>query len=166
MFDLKGKTAVVTGAGQGIGAAVAEALIGAGARVYVAERDPATGQAIADQLRAVGGAAKFVQTDVAVEASFKALAAEVLGAHGRCDILVNNAGIGHVGTALTTKGEDLDRLYAVNVRGMLFMCQSFLPGMIAAKRGSIINMASIAGIVAVRDRFAYSTTKFAVVGMT
>ena len=67
---------------------------------------------------------------------------------------------------MTTTAAELDRLYAVNVRGMLLMCQAFLPGMIAARRGSIVNMASIAGIVAVRDRFAYSTTKFAVVGMT
>jgi NAD(P)-dependent dehydrogenase (short-subunit alcohol dehydrogenase family) len=85
---------------------------------------------------------------------------------GGCDVLVNNAGVGSVGTVLTTTADDLDRLYAINVRGTMFMCQAFLPAMIAARRGSIVNLASIGGVVAVRDRFAYCATKFAIVGMT
>ena len=84
----------------------------------------------------------------------------------RCDVLVNNAGIGHVGTLLTTKPQDLDRLYAVNVKGVLHMTRALLPAMAARQFGSVINLASIGGIVAVRDRFAYTATKFAVVGMT
>ncbi len=79
---------------------------------------------------------------------------------------MNNAGIGHVGTVLTTSGDDLDRLFAVNVKGILFMTRAFLPAMIERRWGSVINLASVGGVVAVKDRFAYCTTKFAVVGMT
>jgi NAD(P)-dependent dehydrogenase (short-subunit alcohol dehydrogenase family) len=79
---------------------------------------------------------------------------------------VNNAGIGHVGTILKTEGKDLDRLYAVNVRGTFNLCKAFLPSMIERRAGCIVNIASIAGIVGIVDRLAYSTTKFAVVGMT
>ncbi len=82
------------------------------------------------------------------------------------DILVNNAGIGSVGTALTTTGAELDRLYAVNVRGMLNVTKVYLPEMVARGKGAIVNMASVAGLVGIQDRLAYATTKFAVVGMT
>jgi 2-keto-3-deoxy-L-fuconate dehydrogenase len=82
------------------------------------------------------------------------------------DILVNNAGIGHVGTLLTTAGADLDRLYQVNVRGVFNVSKAFLPGMVERRRGVVINMASVAGTVGLRDRLAYATTKFAVVGLT
>jgi NAD(P)-dependent dehydrogenase (short-subunit alcohol dehydrogenase family) len=80
--------------------------------------------------------------------------------------LVNNAGIGHVGTIMQTNADDLDRLYRVNVRGVFNVTKAYIGDMIARRRGSIINIASIGGIVAVRDRFAYVTTKFAVVGIT
>ena len=82
------------------------------------------------------------------------------------DVLVNNAGIGHVGTLLQTEGADLDRMYATNVRGVFNMIKASLPDMIGAGQGNIINLASIGGVVAVRDRLAYCTTKFAVVGLT
>jgi NAD(P)-dependent dehydrogenase (short-subunit alcohol dehydrogenase family) len=167
MFDLTGKVAVVTGAGSGIGEAIARALAEAGAKTYVAERNEPAGRAVAESLRAAGRAAVFIETDVAVEESCKSCAATVLSENqGRCDILVNNAGVGSVGTVLTTTVADLDRLYAVNVRGTMFMSQAFLPGMIERRRGSIVNLASIGGVLAVRDRFAYCSTKFAIVGMT
>jgi len=79
---------------------------------------------------------------------------------------VNNAGIGHVGTMMTTSGDDLDRLYKVNVRGMFNVSKAVLGGMIERRRGSIVNMASVAGVVGIKDRLAYATTKFAVVGLT
>ena len=94
------------------------------------------------------------------------VAGHVQSGDGRLDILVNNAGVGHVGTALTTAGADLDRLYAVNVRGTLNVTKAFLPAMVARRAGVIINMASVAGVVGLRDRLAYSVTKFAVVGLT
>ncbi|MDQ2799875.1 MAG: SDR family NAD(P)-dependent oxidoreductase, partial [Armatimonadota bacterium] len=155
MFRLTNKTAVVSGAASGIGAAIARALADAGAFVYVADLDAAGGAAVVAAISEAGGLAEFLNLDVSDEGSCRAAARHVLEANGgRCDILVNNAGIGHVGTALTTTGEDLDRLYAVNVKGVLFLSQAFLPAMIARQSGSIINLASIAGIVGIRDRLA------------
>ena len=167
MFDLTRKIAVVTGAASGIGAAIAVRLAGAGAHVFIADRDAASGEAVAAAIRGTGNAATFAFLDVSDNASCAALAAAVLAeTEGRIDIVVNNAGIGHVGTALTTTGEDLDRLFAVNVKGILFVTSAFLPAMLARRAGSVINLASIGGIVGIRDRLAYCATKFAVVGMT
>jgi NAD(P)-dependent dehydrogenase (short-subunit alcohol dehydrogenase family) len=113
-----------------------------------------------------GGQTEFLMLDVASEAHCEAATEQVLASRGRLDILVNNAGIGHVGTMATTTGQDLDRMYAVNVRGVFNAIKAFLPGMLERGAGNIINLASIGGIVAVRDRLAYCTTKFAVVGIT
>lgn len=157
MFDLQNKTALITGAGSGIGAAIAETFASAGAKVFVTDRDEKAGQAVAEM---IGG--QFLLLDVTQEADC-ADAAKTIGA---LDLLVNNAGIGHVGTMLTTQGADLDRLYAVNVRGMFNCSKAFVPEMLERKSGSVINLASIGGVVAVRDRLAYTTTKFAVVGLT
>jgi NAD(P)-dependent dehydrogenase (short-subunit alcohol dehydrogenase family) len=161
-FDLSGKTALVTGAGSGIGAAIAEALARAGARVFASDRDERTASETASRINAAGGQAEALRLDVTSEADCAAAAQRI----GRLDILVNNAGIGHVGTALTTKGEDLDRLYAVNVRGVFNVTRAFLPDMVARKAGVIINLASIGGVVGIRDRLAYCMGKFAVVGIT
>ena len=166
MFNLKDKIAVVTGAGSGIGEAIAKTLARAGANVYVLDRDEANGSAVVRAIEAEGFRAGFLAVDVSVEPACGKAAREILQMHGRCDILVNNAGIGHVGTVLTTTAEDLDSLYAVNVKGILHMTRAFLPAMIERKWGSVINTASVGGVVAVKDRFAYCTTKFAVVGMT
>lgn len=166
MFDLTGKVAAVTGAASGIGEAIAHAFAVAGARVYILDRDEQRGPIVAAAIDAAGGSAIFVPLDVTAESACERVASSILGSEGRCEILVNNAGIGHVGTVLTTRAEDLDRLYAVNVKGILFMTRAFLPQMIERKSGSVINLASIGGVVAVKDRFAYCTTKFAVVGMT
>ena len=157
MFKLSNKTTLVTGGGSGIGAAICETFAAAGASVVVADRDAASGTAIAQK---IGG--KFVQLDVSIEAACDQVARDV----GRLDILVNNAGIGHVGTILQTSGADLDRLYNVNVKGVFNLSKALLPGMLERKNGVIVNLASIGGIVGIRDRLAYCATKFAVVGIT
>jgi NAD(P)-dependent dehydrogenase (short-subunit alcohol dehydrogenase family) len=162
MFSLQDKIALVTGAGSGIGAAIAGVFARAGARVIVADRDEAAGNRVAAALEG----AEFRALDVADETRCEEVAARVLQAHGRLDVLVNNAGIGHVGTMLTTSGGDLDRLYAVNVRGVFNVTKVFLPGMVARRQGSIVNLASIGGVIGVRDRLAYCVSKFAVVGLT
>lgn len=157
MFSLKSKMAFVTGAASGIGAAVAEVFARAGAGVCVADLDEANGRSVAER---IGG--EFVRVDVSNEADCVGATEEV----GMVDVLVNVAGIGHVGSLPNTAASDLDRLFAVNVRGVFNCCKAFVPAMLERKSGSVINMASVAGIVAVRDRLAYTTTKFAVVGMT
>jgi NAD(P)-dependent dehydrogenase (short-subunit alcohol dehydrogenase family) len=166
MFSLQNKISLVTGAAAGIGKAIAEAFARAGAFVYVADCDAKDGAETAMRIKAEQGAADFLPLDVSREEECERAGRHVLTAHGRLDVLVNNAGIGHVGTLLQTTGADLDRLYAVNVRGMFNLTKVFLPGMIERRSGNIINLASIGGVVAVRDRLAYCTTKFAVVGFT
>ena len=157
MFSLKNKTALVTGAASGIGAALAEIFTQAGARVWIADCDEANGKAVAQR---IGG--QFLPLDVSNEADCCDAARVV----GRLDILANVAGIGHVGSLANTTAADLDRLHAVNVRGVFNCCKALVPAMLENKSGSVINMASIAGVVAVRERLAYTTTKFAVVGLT
>ncbi|HEU5077830.1 MAG TPA: glucose 1-dehydrogenase [Opitutaceae bacterium] len=162
MFDLSGKTALVTGAGSGIGQAIAFALARNGASVWVADRDERGGSETVNTLRAANAKADFALLDVSDPAASLALAERI----PVLDILVNNAGIGHVGHLLQTEATDLDRLYAVNVRGAFNLCKAFVPAMLERRRGSVINLGSIGGIVAVRDRLAYTITKHAVVGLT
>ncbi len=157
MFNLHKKTALVTGGASGIGAAMAETFVQSGATVWIADRDEANGQAIAQRI-----GAKFVLLDVADEEDCVRASQTV----GKLEILANVAGIGHVGSLANTAAADLDRLHAVNVRGVFNCCKAFVPAMLECKSGSVINMASVAGVVAVRERLAYTTTKFAVVGMT
>jgi NAD(P)-dependent dehydrogenase (short-subunit alcohol dehydrogenase family) len=157
MFSLKDKTVFVTGAASGIGAALAETFARAGATVWIADRSEAAGRIQADRI-----SGKFLFLDVTNEAAC-AQAAETVGA---VDILANVAGIGHAGSLPNTLATDLDKLYAVNVRGVFNCCKAFVPAMLEKKSGSVINMASIAGVVAVRERLAYTITKFAVVGLT
>ena len=157
MFDLKNKTALVTGGASGIGAAIAALFSEAGAKVWIVDCDDAGGTAMAKR---IGG--NFLPLDVASEAECANVARTV----GTLDVLANIAGIGHVGTLLNTTAADMERLFAVNVRGVFNCCKAFVPAMLERKSGSVINMASIAGIIAVRERLAYTTTKFAVVGLT
>ena len=166
MFSLKEKIALVTGAGSGIGAAIAETFARAGARVFVADRDSAGGQATVDRIVAAGGHAEFVSLDIANAGQCAAVASTVLERAGRLDVLVNNAGIGHVGTMANTTADDLDRLHAVNTRGTFNVTKAFFPSMIARHSGVIVNIASIGGLIGVRDRLAYTITKHAIVGLT
>lgn len=166
LFDLSGKVALVTGAGSGIGAAVAKTLAAAGARVFATDRNPVTAAATAQDIAREGGRADAILLDVTNEETCRAVAQTVIETDGRLDVLVNNAGIGHVGTMVTTTGADLDALYAVNVRGVFNVSKVFLPSMLARQSGAIVNMASVGGVVGILDRLAYCTTKFAVVGLT
>ena len=166
MFSLHNKITLVTGAGSGIGAAIAETFAKTGAHVFVADRDAAGGQATAERIKSAKGSAEFINLDVTSEMDCERVRQAVHNAFGRLDVLVNNAGIGHVGTLLQTTAADLDRMYAVNVRGVFNVTKAFLAGMIEHKAGNVINLASIGGVVAVRDRLAYCATKFAVVGLT
>jgi 2-keto-3-deoxy-L-fuconate dehydrogenase len=166
MFDLTGKIILITGAASGIGEAMVHTLSGAGAFVYVADVDEVNGNRVAADAMADGRSAEFIKINVAEKSNCDTAADKILGEKGRLDILVNNAGIGHVGTILQTTEEDLDRMFAVNVRGMFSLTKAFLPSMLERNYGVFVNTASIGGVVAIKDRLAYTTTKFAVVGFT
>lgn len=166
MFDLSGKRALVTGAGSGIGLAIADTLAAAHAHVFVTDINESTAQATVERITSANGTGEALTLDVRDPAACQRVADHVRHAVGHLDILVNNAGAGHVGTVLQTEGADLDRLYAVNVRGTFNVTKVFLPEMVQRRSGCIINMASVAGVLGLRDRIAYSVTKFAVVGLT
>jgi 2-keto-3-deoxy-L-fuconate dehydrogenase len=165
MFSLKGKVTVVTGGGSGIGAASARLFARAGGTVYILDRDFPAAHSVAADL-AECGKAFAVRCDVADASDADAAIRHIIDASGRLDVLMNNAGIGHVGTILTTTAGDLQRVINVNVFGAFHLTKYALPHMIAQGNGSVINVASIGGVVGIPDRFAYCATKFAIVGMT
>jgi len=166
MFSLQNKIALVTGAGSGIGAAIAELFAQAGARVFVTDVKEGGGRETVHRITDAGGRAEFAHLDIAEQSQCAAVADRVLTDAGRLDILVNNAGIGHVGTLATTSIDDLDRVHAVNVRGTFFITKAFLPSMLERRSGVIVNLASIAALIGVRDRLAYTITKHAIAGLT
>lgn len=159
MFSLKDKHAVVTGAGSGIGKAVAVLLAQQGAMVYVADINEEQAKETA---REIGGTAVAKVADVSDQAQTRALFESL----PRLDILVNSAGVSHIGTAESTGEADFDRLYNVNVKGVYNCLYAGIPLLKKAGGGVIINMCSIAATVGIPERFAYSMTKGAVYSMT
>jgi NAD(P)-dependent dehydrogenase (short-subunit alcohol dehydrogenase family) len=166
MFDLSGKTAVVTGSGSGIGEAIARLFARQGARVALLDVDEGAAQVVAEAIRIDGGAASAWPCDVSEPRQVSGAFAEVQARYGRLDILVNNAGIPHVGALAGTTEEDLDRVYRVNVKGVYLCARAALPAMLGQGGGVILNMASIASHIGVPERFAYSMSKGAVLTMT
>ena len=162
---LANKTTLVTGAASGIGEAITRRFLAEGATVWAVDRDAAALARLGDG--AADGRLVPELVDLADGAACARLAERVHARHAAgLDVLVNNAGIGAVGTILQTEEAELDRLYAVNVRVPYRLSRLFLPAMLVRRSGSIINVASIGGVVGLRDRAAYCTTKFAVVGLT
>lgn len=162
---LHDRTAIVTGGGSGIGRAISLLFAAEGARVAVLDVQD---QAAAETVRAAedaGGAAAYFACDVSREDEVRAAFRAVEERYGPLDVLVNNAGISHVGTVETTTGEDMDRLYAVNVRGV-FHCLKAGVGSMKGRGGVILNLASVASMIGIPDRFAYAMTKGAVLTMT
>ena len=166
MFDLQGKMAVVTGAGSGIGAAIARVFAARGAQVAVVDRDEAAARDVAAAIDRDHGAAAPYVCDVSQPDAVATLFAALASAHPRLDILVNNAGISHVGNVETTTPDDMDRLFRVNVLGVYLCAHAAVPRMVRQGGGVILNMCSIAALVGIADRFAYSMTKGAVLTMT
>ena len=166
MFSLSHKTAIVTGAGSGIGRGIAVLFATQGAHVEVLDLQKEAAQETADLIRAAGGGAEASACDVGDYAAVKALFDAVAERRGGIDILVNNAGIAHIGTAASTAEEDMDRLYRVNIKGVHACARAALAHMTARKSGVILNMCSIAAQIALAERFAYSMTKGAVLAMT
>jgi 2-keto-3-deoxy-L-fuconate dehydrogenase len=161
MLRLAQKTALITGGGSGIGRAIAERFAQEGAKVVVLEVNPAAGQEVAQTIQASGGKCEVVAADVSDTASMKA----AFDGLSRLDILVNNAGIAHIGNVVATEPEDLDRLYAVNVRGVYHGLHFGIPKLVESG-GVVLNLCSVAAKLGLADRFAYSMTKGAVLSMT
>jgi 2-keto-3-deoxy-L-fuconate dehydrogenase len=161
-FRLDGRHALVTGGASGIGESTVKELVRAGAFVWVADINLAA----AEKLAAGTGSARAIHLDVTNPGSIGAAVAQL----DRLDILVNNAGIGHVGSIETTEPEDFDRLLNVNVRALYLVTRAFISLLLAAGDerhvGTIVNMGSVAGQVGIRQRFAYCTSKGAVLSMT
>jgi NAD(P)-dependent dehydrogenase (short-subunit alcohol dehydrogenase family) len=166
MFDLSAKTAVVTGSGSGIGEAIARLFAHQGARVALLDVDEAGASGVAEAIRTSGGVAESWPCDVSNARQVQVAFADVVERFGRLDILVNNAGVAQVGELLSTSEEDLDRVYRVNVKGVYLCSRAALPTMLAQGGGVILNMASIASVIGVPERFAYSMSKGAVLTMT
>lgn len=163
IFSLQNKTAVITGAGSGIGKAIAILFAQQGARIHILDFDEKSASETAEQINHSGGKAFAHTCDV----SNQQQVLEIIHSIGEpgIDILINNAGIAHIGTAATTSETDFEKLLNVNVKGVYNCLHAAIPFM-KKNGGSIVNMASIASSVGLPDRFAYSMTKGAVVGMT
>ncbi|MEP1893683.1 MAG: SDR family oxidoreductase [Cyclobacteriaceae bacterium] len=162
MFDLSGKKAVVTGGGSGIGEAISKKMAAQGCFVYLLDFDETKGSAVAQTIKDSGNLCEFVKCDVSKEESIIDAFAKV---DGDLDILVNNAGIAHVGNLENTSYDDFQRVYDVNVKGVFGCLQTGIK-LMKNKGGAIINMSSIASLVGISDRFAYSMSKGAVYTMT
>lgn len=162
-LDLSTRHAIVTGGASGIGEATVKELVRAGAFVWIADINLSAAEALSKSI----GSSHVVHLDVTSPVSIAAAVAHI----NRLDILVNNAGIGHVGSIEQTQVEDFDRLLNVNVRSVYLVTRAFLPLLLAAGEnggavGSVVNIASVAGLVGIKQRFAYCTTKGAVIAMT
>ena len=161
-YRLDGRHALVTGGASGIGEATVKELSRAGAFLWIADINLPAAQALAATI----GNARALHLDVTRPDSVSSAVAQL----NQLDILVNNAGIGHVGSIETTEPEDFDRLMNVNVRGVYLVTRAFLPKLLAAgprqSVGVIVNVASVSGLVGIRQRFAYCTSKGALVAIT
>ena len=168
-FSLEGRHALVTGGASGIGEATVKELVRAGAFVWIADINVTAAESFAQSI----GSSEALHLDVTSPQSIAAAVSHL----SRLDILVNNAGIGHVGSIEQTEPDDFDRLLNVNVRAVYLVTRAFLPLLLASAgnggpvggslpAGSIVNIASVAGLVGIKQRFAYCTTKGAVIAMT
>lgn len=165
MFDLKNKTAIVTGGGSGIGRAIALLFARQGAEVHILDFDEEGATNVANEIKAQRALAYAVKCDVSNQKHVREIVNAIAEKKLAIDILVNNAGVAHIGNAEGTNEEDFTRLFNVNVKGVYNLLHTVIPFM-KEKGGAILNMASVASSVGIPDRFAYSMTKGAVVGMT
>ncbi len=163
-FRLDGKVAVITGGGSGIGRAIALKFAANGAEVRILDISQKDAEAVAAEIASAGGRASAHACDVSNQQQVGSTFSEI-AQQGNLHILVNNAGVSHIGNAESTSEEDFDRVLRVNVKG-IYNCIHAAVGYMKAGGGVILNMASIAGSAGLADRFAYSTSKGAVIAMT
>jgi NAD(P)-dependent dehydrogenase (short-subunit alcohol dehydrogenase family) len=167
-FSLAGQVGIVTGGGQGLGKVFCHAFAEAGADIVVAELNPQTGPETAREIEAKGRRALFIPTDVSQRASVQAMADKVMAEFGRIDFLMNNAGIVKWGAAEEVSEEDWRRVMDVNLNGLFFCCQAVGRYMIRQRRGRIINIASMSGLIVNRPQAqaSYNASKAAVIHLT
>jgi 3-oxoacyl-[acyl-carrier protein] reductase len=165
-LELVNQTAVVTGAGRGIGACISRRLARLGARVFLAARSKTELVAVASDIEAAGGQAAAVPTDVTCEQDVRALFKRVRDEAGAPDILVNNAGIGRFGDLKDLSADDFDRVMDVNARGTFLCCRAAMGLMVPCRSGAIINIASVVGVKGYARQSAYTAAKHAVMGLT
>src|SRR5207237_1024300 len=165
--DLHGKVAVITGAGSGIGRSTALLLARRGASVHAADIDAESAERVSREISAAGGSATAHALDVSDPAAVEALAEAIFASDGHVDILHNNAGIGFGGNLEDTTVEDWQRIINVNLLGVAYGIQAFVPRMLAQGRpASVINTASLAGITPAPKLAPYAAAKWGVVGLT
>lgn len=162
MFKLTNKIAIITGAASGIGKAVATVFAKQGAIVHLLDMNQQSLLEAVEEMKELSGTAIQHVVDVTNQADIKLLFEQI----GRIDILVNCAGISNIGNAVNTSEQDFDRVYSVNVKGVYNCLHEVLPVMQRNNSGVVINMGSVANNVGLADRFAYSMSKGAVLGMT
>jgi NAD(P)-dependent dehydrogenase (short-subunit alcohol dehydrogenase family) len=163
---LSEQVAIVTGAGRGIGRAIALELAELGADLAVVDLDESSAERTASEITHTGRSATPIRADVTRAEDRRALVDATIRGHGRIDILVNNAGIYRGALPLDVTEEQWDTVLAVNAKAVLFCCQAVLPTMLAARRGVIVNVASMAGKVATPTSIPYGVSKAAVISLT
>jgi NAD(P)-dependent dehydrogenase (short-subunit alcohol dehydrogenase family) len=166
MYSLDGQTAIITGSGSGIGAAIAALFAEQGADVAVLDVDTTAGAETAERITEAGGSAAFFECDVSDQSAVQATFDAIAQMFGGVDVLINNAGVAHIGDVENTTEEDFDRIYRVNVKGVYNGLHAGVPLMKDGGGGSIVNIASVVSTVGIPDRFAYSMSKGAVLTMT
>jgi NAD(P)-dependent dehydrogenase (short-subunit alcohol dehydrogenase family) len=165
-FRLEGKVAIVTGAGRGIGRAIAERLASEGAAVVASQRTVEEGQEVASSLAARGLEVAFVAADVRDDGDSGRLVAETLDRHGRIDILCNNAGVGLLKSVTETDRRDYERVLDTNLWGIFTCSRHAIPHMVAGGGGSVVNIGSVAATVGFATDAAYCASKGAVHALT
>jgi len=164
-FSLQNKTALITGGGSGIGEAIAQTFANQDAKVFIIDQNLDAAKKTAEKINKKGLSAKAYKCDVSNNKNVNKVINEI-SKTSTIDILINNAGIAHVGNIEACEEKDLDRLYEINIKGVYNCSRAIIPLMIKNKNGCIINLASIASSVGIKDRFAYSMSKGAVLTMT
>jgi 2-hydroxycyclohexanecarboxyl-CoA dehydrogenase len=165
-LKLSGRTALVTGAGRGIGRAIALALAREGCQVGVADILPGSAEATAAEVEALGVKGLALPVDLTSRAEVERMVAQALAQFGQIDVLVNNAGWDRMGLFLDTDEDTWDRIIAVNLKAMLYVCKAVLPQMVARGGGKVVNVASDAGRVGSSGEAVYSATKGAVIAFS
>ena len=166
LFSIKNKTVIITGGGSGIGRSISELFAQQGANVVIIELNKSAADEVVQKIQANGGQAQTFEANVANQQQIREVFNQIFQKYNRIDILVNNAGIAHIGNAENTSEEDFDKIFQVNVKGVYNCMHAVIDKMKTQGGGVILNMASVAAVLGIPDRFAYSMSKGAVLTMT